>query len=163
MFNQYEPNVKAVIIFLKLLGVKVTNTTVDETLQNHPDYPGLLSITDSLSGWNVANAALKILPSQIGQLETPFIAYVNVDAQPVSIVTGVTKTTITCLSKNYKNAIIESREAFLNKCTGIYLVAEKSDDSGEKKYEHLGKLLSREEPKKYWRGTYTSCEHNLYM
>lgn len=135
MFNQYEPNVKAVIVFLKLLGVKVTNTSVDETLQNHPDYPGLLSISDSLRRWNVPNAALKIPPSQIDQLETPFIAYVNVHSQPVSIVTSVNKTTITYLSKNYKNAILESREAFLNKCTGIYLVAEKSDDAGEKKYE----------------------------
>ncbi|MDP3665076.1 MAG: hypothetical protein Q8R50_00225 [Sediminibacterium sp.] len=89
MFNQYEPNVKAVIVFLKLLGVKVTNTTVDETLQNHPDYPGLLSISDSLSRWNVPNAALKINLSQIDELESPFIAYVNNELQPVSIVTSV--------------------------------------------------------------------------
>lgn len=135
MLNQYEPSVKVVIIFLKLLGVKVTNTTVDETLQNHPNYPGLLSISDSLSRWNIPNAALKIAPPQIDQLETPFIAYINIDSQPFSIVTSVNKVAITYRSKNYNNIIIESREAFLNKCTGIYLVAEKNDDSGEKKYK----------------------------
>ncbi|MDP1810801.1 MAG: vitamin K epoxide reductase family protein [Sediminibacterium sp.] len=135
MFNQYEPNVKAVIVFLKLLGVKVTNTTVDETLQNHPDYPGLLSISDSLHRWNVPNAALKVNLSQIDELESPFIAYVNNELQPVSIVTSVGKTTISYLSKNYERVIVESREAFLNKCTGIYLVAEKGKDAGEKDFK----------------------------
>ncbi|MCK9402007.1 MAG: hypothetical protein M0Q26_01280 [Chitinophagaceae bacterium] len=128
MFNQYEPNVKAVIVFLKLLGVKVTNTTVDETLQNHPDYPGLLSISDSLSRWNVPNAALKINLSQIDELESPFIAYVNNELQPVSIVTSVDM--VTSLVPTIKPKPI------------FYLNSEKM-----KKYEYLGKSLSREEQK----------------
>lgn len=68
MFNQYEPNVKATIHFLKLLNVKVTNTTVNETLQNHPDWPSLLCISDSLNKWNVPNGAGKIDVSKIDEL-----------------------------------------------------------------------------------------------
>jgi len=37
MLNIYESNVKVTIAFLKLLKIDVNNTTVDETLQNHPD------------------------------------------------------------------------------------------------------------------------------
>lgn len=55
MLTQYEPTVKATITFLKLLKVKVNKKTVDETLQNHPDWPSLLCITDSLNKWNVPN------------------------------------------------------------------------------------------------------------
>jgi hypothetical protein len=33
---------------------------VDETLQNHPDWPSLLSISDALSKWNIPNASGKI-------------------------------------------------------------------------------------------------------
>ena len=65
MFNRFEPNVKATIAFLKLLNVKVTDTTVDDTLQNHPDWPSLLCISDSLNKWNVPNAAGKIEVSEI--------------------------------------------------------------------------------------------------
>jgi hypothetical protein len=48
MFNRFDPTVKAVIAFLKLLKVDVNNTTVDETLQKHPDWPSLLCVSDSL-------------------------------------------------------------------------------------------------------------------
>lgn len=122
MFNQYEPNVKAVIVFLKLLGVKVTNTSVDETLQNHPDYPGLLSISDSLSRWNVPNAALKINFSQIDEIESPFIAFVNNELP-------------------------------------ILLFKFRKDE----KVRTSRKIIKPGRTKKYWRRTYTSCEHNLYM
>jgi len=39
MLSQYEPTVKATIAFLKLLKVKVNNTTVNETLQTIPTGP----------------------------------------------------------------------------------------------------------------------------
>jgi hypothetical protein len=35
MLNQFEPNIKATITFLKLLSVKVNAASVNETLQNH--------------------------------------------------------------------------------------------------------------------------------
>ena len=60
MFNQFEPNIKATISFLKRLGVKVNNATVNETLQNHPDWPSMLCVADSLNKWNIPNAAGKI-------------------------------------------------------------------------------------------------------
>jgi len=60
MFTKYDPKVNTIIAFLKLLDVKVNNSTVDETLQNHPDWPSLLSISDALSKWNIPNAATKI-------------------------------------------------------------------------------------------------------
>jgi len=53
MFAQYEPNVKATISFLKKLGVKVNDATVNETLQNHPDWPSMLCISDSLNKWSI--------------------------------------------------------------------------------------------------------------
>jgi hypothetical protein len=71
MFAQYEPNVKAAISFLKQLDVTVNNATVDETLQNHPDWPSLLCITDSLNKWGVPNAAGKIARKKLMNCQHP--------------------------------------------------------------------------------------------
>ncbi|WP_460686280.1 hypothetical protein [Niabella aquatica] len=38
MLSRYETNVRAAIAFIKVLNVKVNNQTIDETLQNHPDW-----------------------------------------------------------------------------------------------------------------------------
>lgn len=94
MFNQYEPNVKACITFLQLINVKVNNATVNETLQNHPDWPSLLCITDSLNKWNVPNGAGKIGVNDIDQLPTPFVAYTYDRETPLSVVTQVADTTV---------------------------------------------------------------------
>ena len=135
MLIQYEPNVKATIAFLTLLNVKVNNVMVDEILQNHPDWPGLLSIADSLNKWNIPNGSGKIEPNQIDQLPVPFIAYTNDREHPLSIVTQVADTTIEFYSKNYSKAITDSKEEFLKRWTGIYLIAEPNEHSGEKGYE----------------------------
>jgi thiol-disulfide isomerase/thioredoxin len=134
MLNQFEPNIKATITFLKLLSVKVNSTSVNETLQNHPDWPSMLCISDSLNKWNIPNAAGKIEKNQIDQLPAPFIAYMNDRQYPLSIVTKVDTTTIEYYFKNYNKKIIESKEDFLKNWTGIYLIAEPNVQSGEKDY-----------------------------
>lgn len=135
MFNQYEPNVKAAIVFLKLLNVKVNASTINETLQNHPDWPSVLCVSDSFNKWNIPNGAGKIEPKQIDQLPVPFIAYTNDREHPLSIVTQVADTTIQLYSKNYSKAVTTSQEEFLKNWTGIYLIAEPGKHSGEKEYE----------------------------
>lgn len=59
MVKGYEPNVKATIAFLRLLKVKVNKATINETLQSHPDWPGLLCISDALHKWSIPNGAGK--------------------------------------------------------------------------------------------------------
>lgn len=135
MFNQYEPNVKATIAFLKLLKVKVNPATVDETLQNHPDWPSALCISDAFNKWNIPSGAGKIEPNQINKLPVPFMAYTHNREYPLSIVTQVTDTTIEVYSGNYSKAIIKNKEDFLKSWTGIYLIAEPGEHSGEKEYE----------------------------
>jgi thiol-disulfide isomerase/thioredoxin len=134
MLNQFEPNIKATITFLKLLSVKVNAASVNETLQNHPDWPSMLCISDSLNKWNIPNAAGKIEKKQIDQLPVPFIAYMNDRQYPWSIVTKTDTTTIEYYSKNFNKTIAESKEDFLKNWTGVYLIAEPNTQSGEKDY-----------------------------
>jgi uncharacterized membrane protein len=135
MSTNYESNVKATIAFLKLLKVKVNNTTVDETLQNHPDWPSLLCISDSLNKWNIPNGAGKIDPNDIGQLPIPFIAYTYEKENPLVVITQVTDITIQAYQINYNKPVTESKEDFIKRWNGIYLVAEPTETSGEPNYE----------------------------
>ncbi|MBX2887899.1 MAG: hypothetical protein KF829_04535 [Ferruginibacter sp.] len=134
MFNQFEPNVKATINFLKLLNVKVVNTTVNETLQNHPDWPSLLCISDSLNKWNVPNGAGKIDVGKIDELPTPFIAHTINREYPLVIVTNVSAAEIKGISKGHNKETTVKRDEFLKNWDGVYLFAEPHSESGEKDY-----------------------------
>jgi len=135
MFTKYDPKVNTIIAFLKLLDVKVNNSTVDETLQNHPDWPGLLCISDSLTKWNLPNAAGKIEQKYIEKLPTPFLAYTNNYVTPLEIITDVSETSVTILSNRKQKAKSENREDFFKRWSGIYLMAEKNETAGEQNFE----------------------------
>lgn len=135
MFTHFDPNVKAIFAFLKLLKVKVTHSTVNETLQNHPDWPSLLSVSDALTKWNVANAGGKIEPQDIDQLPLPFLAFLGNPANPFEIITEVTEHEVSYLTRNYHKISKTSKSEFVTRWKGIYLIAEKQVDAGEKDFK----------------------------
>jgi len=135
MFNQYEPNIKATITFLRLLKIKVNNATINDTLQNHPDWPMLLCVSDSLGKWNIPNGAGKIEPCKIEELPTPFIAYTNNRENPLSIITRVENGTVELFQKSYSKVSTKSKETFLKKWNGVYLIAEPGEDAGEQNFK----------------------------
>ena len=135
MLFRFEPNVKATITFLRLLNIKVNNSSVDETLQNHPDWPSLLSISDALSKWNIPNAAGKIEKQDIERIPTPFLAQTFNPVSPIEVVTDVDETFVKVLSKDFVKPVPERREDFFKRWSGIYLLAEKAGISGEANFK----------------------------
>ena len=63
------------IQFLDQHKVKISDTTINDALQNHPDYPSLLSVSDVLHQWNVANLVVQVDHTKLADLPTPFIAH----------------------------------------------------------------------------------------
>src|SRR5437879_5294000 len=129
MLSHYEPDVKATIVFLKLMGVKVNGTTVNETLQAHPSWPSLLSVSDALHEWNIPNAAGKIRPDSIDDLPVPFMAHINDHNFPLVIVKDIDDAGVKLLAGRHKKFIAQSKEDFLKSWTGIYLLAEPTSQS----------------------------------
>ena len=58
---------------LKLLKVNVSDTTLNQKLQEHPDYPSLLGISDSLGQWKVESIGNKTTLEQLYGLLLPLI------------------------------------------------------------------------------------------
>lgn len=79
LLSNNENCVEITSLLLKQLEVKVTNTTLQKELQNHPDYPSLLSIHDVISNYGVESISFKTDVEKFLQLPTPFIAQIKKD------------------------------------------------------------------------------------
>ena len=114
MLSQFESTVKATITFLKLINVKVNNSTVSETLQNHPDWPGMLCISDSLNKWNIPNGAGKIEVDRIDELPRPFLAFTKNKVITVEIVIDINKNGVSLYSNDIKTQLPKKETILLN-------------------------------------------------
>jgi len=123
---------------LSLLKTNVSLTTLKDTLPTHPDYPSLLSISESLARWKVKSAGLKVNPDKLESLPTPFIAYLR--GQRFVTVTNVGEDTITFLDMDNQEQTY-SKEDFLNRWKEVVLLAEATEESGETNY----KIIRRKE------------------
>lgn len=130
--KSYSNATQAAIQLLKKLKVPVTNTTVIEQLENHPDYPSLLSISDSLKKWNVENMAIEVLPEKLEELPAPFIAHTKKGGGNFLLVTSVNGKIEYLDDKGREKQ--KSKEAFLKEWSHVALLAEGSPASGEKNY-----------------------------
>lgn len=135
MFKIYESPVNTIIIFLRLLKVKVNDFTINKLLQNHPDWPSLLCISDSLNKLKIPNAVAKIEPENVDVLPVPFIALMGNNQSPLSIVTTIADDFVELYeSDDFKKRSSKKKNEFIKQWSGIYLIAEPNDASGEKDY-----------------------------
>lgn len=134
IFNSFEPNVEALILFIKHLKVKVNSSTINETLQQHPDYPSLLSLSDALKQWDIDNVALK--RPDISELRLPFLAHMQIPGKEfLVVVTEIAEDKIAFWQTNGRNKVnYVPKSDFLAMWSGIALLAEPSEMSGEKEY-----------------------------
>ncbi|HEY1054516.1 MAG TPA: vitamin K epoxide reductase family protein, partial [Emticicia sp.] len=137
MFRINSPQdnaISATYLFLKSIGAKVTEETVEETLRNHPHYPSLLATSDALNEWHIENASLRIKPEQLTEIPTPFLTYLALNGGSFVVVKSIKENTIEWLSSD-KKAIKENLVDFIKKWSGVILVAEINENSGEEDYQ----------------------------
>lgn len=144
-FTQAKDNaVSATYQYLKAIGAKVTEETVEETLKNHPDYPSLLATSDALNEWHIENVAVRITPEQLGELPTPFLTYLRTDYGIFALVKSVKDGAVEWIhtKEGFKRDKIEE---FLTKWDGIVLMAETNAVSGERNFaeNHKKEILSK--------------------
>jgi uncharacterized membrane protein len=137
MFNihfTFHPHTQAVHTWLHHIKIKAHLSSIENTLQAHPNWPSLLCITDTLHQWQIPNAAAKIDVQQVDELPLPFLAQTRHPERPLAIVTKVDTTTVTCYQNNYLKTTTLPRADFLQQWTGVYMIAEPDAQSGEPDY-----------------------------
>lgn len=143
MFSLFSSKVNAVevpLMLLKSIGVSVSSNSGRKTLEDHPDFPSLMAISDSFNEWQVSNAAYHILKEEfsVEELRFPFIAQMPANGGQFILVHKIVKGKVIYSDEKVKRKEI-TEEDFLKSWSGILLYAEASEKSGEDGY--VGKKM----------------------
>ena len=119
---------------VKRLRASVTRATVQESLLKHPDFPSLLSLSEVLTDWQIDNTALQLnTTEQLRELPLPCIAHLRKNNGWYVLVTDLQGDTIT-FTDSANGRTTESLTDFERKWSGVVLLAETNEQSGEINY-----------------------------
>ncbi|MBS4042242.1 MAG: thioredoxin domain-containing protein [Chitinophagaceae bacterium] len=136
MINSYSNIESITIILIQHFKLPITKSTARESIKNHPDYPSLLSISDSLNKWQIPNAAFKIEANKLSELPLPFIAHLVKANSAFALVTSIGSNSITyqtgTTAKSKQSITIKD---FLKIWDGVVLLTEPTAQSAEPNYK----------------------------
>lgn len=70
-------NIKAVVSYAKSEGIKIDFDDFLYQAENHPNYPTILAISDTLNSYNIENGAIQVSASEIDLLPDRFAAFLS--------------------------------------------------------------------------------------
>lgn len=124
--------------FADLLKVPVTQTALSKSLEDHPDYPSLLSMSDVLLGYGISNVAIRTSADKLDDIPVPFLAQIKdseTGRDSLAIVSAIDKYTITWYGPEKRRWERVSISMFEQRWpSGIVLLADAEDATGEKDY-----------------------------
>lgn len=137
LFKQKYYNLESVSrALLNQLKIRVTPVTSDRCIQEHPEYPSVLALSDCLSEWNIENQTYKIEKSDYDpkDLLFPFLAHLKEKGGWFILVNNIDGGKVTYSDGQHQNLVM-SEDELLKRWDGIALHAEKKENSGEKEYK----------------------------
>ncbi|MDO5979787.1 cysteine peptidase family C39 domain-containing protein [Flavivirga spongiicola] len=121
--------------------IKHTSKYLKDSILSHPDYPSLLSISDTLEKYYIETLAVKLDFEKLLEMPLPSIVQVKVKRQHLFFVLKSVFDNKVSYYDNKNKLIESSKEDFLKIWTGICLLVETTEDSKEKDIEK--KITSR--------------------
>ncbi|MFS4455520.1 vitamin K epoxide reductase family protein [Maribacter sp. 2304DJ31-5] len=142
MFKSKKEPISIVLFELvKVMNWKITYSTIDDKLLQHPSYPSMFSITNTLSDLGIDNKAVKITAEQLKQLDTPFLAHTN--SEEIVLVTSVTDSTIHYFhpSNGYRENSMINFKKLWSPLVVLVDTNAKIEEKNYKKKKHRERLL----------------------
>ncbi|MEI9921317.1 MAG: vitamin K epoxide reductase family protein [Bacteroidota bacterium] len=126
-----------------LLKVQVTDK-FSEDLRLRPEYPTLLAVSNSLREINVKNLVVSLTTDQLGDIPFPCIAQMRSEESSFIIIQRMSEGRIHFLTERQQERSVGIAD-FSNEWTGVLLVAEVNDRSGDVNFRENKRLefLSR--------------------
>ncbi len=148
---------EATQLLTTLLDVKISATTLKKELEEHPDYPSLLSISDVLNSYGIENIGIKLDPGKFANIPCPFITQLKGIKSSVNfftVVKALGNNGVTFFDPEKHVWAVAIKDDFLKRCSGIALLTEVGDNAGEKDY---AKKISEEKRKRVIQYLTISC------
>jgi uncharacterized membrane protein len=124
-------------ILTSLLKVKISNTTLIKEIEEHPNYPSLLSVSDLLTAYGVENVGIKFDFATIDSLPYPFLTQLEGSKSNILFFTVVKEikdgSVILYDPELHKWNKLPMKE-FKERCSRIALLAEAGENAGEPNY-----------------------------
>ncbi|WEA01822.1 vitamin K epoxide reductase family protein [Mucilaginibacter sp. SJ] len=122
----------------RILNVSITATTLTEELEEHPDYPSLLSVSDVLANYGINNISLSFKPEKLTSVPVPFITQIkgikdNLDF--FTIVKAIDSEEICFFDPEDHKWVIKRTPEFLSRCSNIVLLTEVGYGAGDKDFK----------------------------
>lgn len=123
--------VAAVTNLLTTLEIRVTRSSVRETLETHPFFPSIASARDALTGWGIRSEGLRVDPSLLTRVPLPCLAVLN-DGSIIAI-TEAREDRLTLIDAVH-GPLTTSLAEFKAQWEGSLLVVEAGAGAGEPDY-----------------------------
>jgi hypothetical protein len=101
--------------WLREMKIPVSKTYIRQQLLSHPDYPSLLSITDTLDELGIENAAVQIEKDQLYEMPVPFLVHLKGGGGEFAVI-------------NNRNNLDRQFPNFFQRWSGASIAAEKPDN-----------------------------------
>lgn len=124
-------------LLANLLRVKVSATTFRKEIEEHPDYPSLLSISDVLNNYGIENLAVKTDANKLAEMPLPCIIQIQGSKSSVkyfTVIKEITSKGVQFFDPEKHNWTYIPKDDFENRFPGIALLAEAGENAGEKEY-----------------------------
>lgn len=132
-FIQYDTPVLVIGKLLEYLKINAAPKTIKNHLENHPDYPSLISYSDTLKALRVEHAAIQVTDkNKIDEIPIPFITKINSNNQFITV-TAINGQQIGYYADNKQIQWVAKKD-FVNEWSGTILVAEATAHSGDANY-----------------------------
>ncbi|MFB6453873.1 vitamin K epoxide reductase family protein [Chitinophaga sp. Hz27] len=139
-------------ILVDALGVKISASTLRKEIEEHPDYPSLVSISDVLNNYHLDNLTGKFSPDKFIHIPTPFITQIK-GKDPATafftVVTAIKNNKIHYFDPEKQKWRISSFDDFFLIYAGISLLAEPAEGAGEKEYAQKVREEKRQQITQY--------------
>lgn len=141
----------AALHFCDHLHVKITATTLQKELVQHPDYPSLVAVGDVFNRHGLPNEAIRIPGEYLQQVPVPFIAHIKGNKAGHDLfapVYTIKNDNVELYNPEHKAVEQITRKQFAAIYKGAVLVVEPTPDAGEKDY---GEKLHSERKQQFYR------------
>jgi len=137
MAQSFDTSLKTVAInYMRLMGARVTQSSIGRDLESNPYYPTLLSLSETFNKYKIRNSAFSVGKEDFDQLQAPFVAFVSIPGigNDFVLVTDIGDNTIRYKYKTSR-PVTMAKDTFLEHYQNMIWVADSDETSGEQDFE----------------------------